>query len=98
VAQAIFDEVEVDREKMYRAIEVGGRLETVEDALDRLGNIGGFLASKDACFSYPASTHEADEQAIERYGPEFVLDATEDEAGQLAAAKLRGGAPRGQCR
>ena len=46
---------------MHRAIEVGGRLETVEDALDRRGNIGGFLASKSRSSSYPASTHEADE-------------------------------------
>jgi hypothetical protein len=119
VARTFFQEVELDVERLNRAIEVGGRLDAARDALDRLGNIGGFLASSDAFFSYPAATHEADgagppptpgsvmsigetseavtrridvvprdAEAMERYGPQFVLSAAEGEAGARAAAKL----------
>lgn len=70
IARTFFEDVELDRENVYRAIEAGGRLDTPQDALDRLGNIGGFLASKDAYFSYPATTHESDEP-----GPPLTLGA-----------------------
>ena len=119
VARTFFEDAELDRENVYRAIEAGGRLDTTEDAVDRLSNIGGFLASKDAYFSYPATTHEAggpvppvtpgavmsyakggeeitsrvdvvprDQEAMELYGPEFVLEPTEGAEGQRAAELL----------
>lgn len=119
VARAFFNDVELDRENVNRAIEAGARLETTEDAVDRLANIGGFLASKDAYFSYPAVTHEADgpgppitpgsvmsvgesngevtsrvdvvprdAEAMERYGPEFILQPADSAQGRAAAARL----------
>lgn len=119
VARVFFEDAE-DRERQYQAIEAGGRLDTPRDAADRLSNIGTFLASRDAYFSYPATTHEQggpsppaapgsvmsvargdgtvesridvvprDEEAMERYGPEFVLQPTEGEAGESAAQRLQ---------
>jgi len=119
VARTFFEDAELDRENVNRAIAVGGRLETAIDALEQLGKIGGFLAGDDAFFSYPATTHESDgpghlppteavmsigetegsitrridlvprdEEATERYGPQFRFDAADSEAGQQAAAKL----------
>lgn len=119
IARTFFADVELERESVNRAIEVGGRLETTEDALNRIGNVGGFLASKDAYFSYPAVTHEAegpgppitpgsvmsvdesngevtsridvvprDTEAMERYGPEFILQPADSVQGQAAAARL----------
>jgi len=119
VAQTFFQDVELDRMKTYQAIEAGGRLDTVEDGLDRLSNIGGFLAGKDAFFSYPAVTHEADgaapgvtpgsvmsvgttkdavtsrfdvvprdAEAMEKYGPQLVLEPSEGEKGRKAAELL----------
>lgn len=120
IARHFFDDVELQRERTNQAIEAGGRLDNPEDALDRLANIGAFLASDDAYFSYPAATHEQggpgppvtpgavmsfakgdgkvqsrvdvvprDEEAMERYGPEFVLEPAEGEAGQRAAKRLQ---------
>ncbi len=59
IARQFFDDVQFYREDTNRAIEAGGRLTTPEDAVDHLSNLGGFLATKDAYFSYPAATHEA---------------------------------------
>ncbi len=120
VARHFFEDAELQRERTYQAIEAGGRLENVEDAVDRLSNIGTFLAGDDAYFSYPAATHEEggaappvtpgavmsfakgdgkvrsrvdvvplDDEALERYGPEFELVPAEGEAGQLAAQRLQ---------
>lgn len=119
VARTFFDDVEMDKKNLQRSIEVGGRLDSVDDALDRLSNVGGFLASGDAYFSYPAVTHETDgpgpsaasgsvmsfsssegqitsridivprdAEAMERYAPEFVVAATDDETGRQAREKL----------
>jgi hypothetical protein len=127
VARTFFDDVALDRENTYRAIEAGGRLDTPMDALDRLSNIGGFLAGKDAYFSYPSATHEAegpsppvtpgsvmsvgtidrdvasridmvprDEEAMERYGPRFVLQPTDSEEGMRAAERLQQALREGQ--
>ena len=57
VAKTFFD-VNLDREVLERLAAAGGPLETHEDALRRLGTIGGFLAGSDAYFQYPATTHE----------------------------------------
>jgi hypothetical protein len=59
VAATFFEDAALDRERTYQAIEAGGRIDTAEEVLDRLSNLGGVLAAKDAFFSYPASTHEA---------------------------------------
>lgn len=119
VARNFFEDVELDKENINRAIEVSGRLDTPEDALDRLSNVGGYLASSDAYFSYPSSIQETDgpghtpakgsvmsfsstedqvtsridivprdEEAMERYGPEFRVSATDDEVGRAAAERL----------
>ncbi len=119
VARTFFDDVELDKENLQRSIEVGGRLDSPDDALDRLSNVGGFLASGDAYFSYPAVTHESDgpsppapsgavmsfsssegqitsridivprdSEAMERYAPEFVLAASDDETGRKAREQL----------
>ncbi len=119
VGRTFFSDVELDRREQYRAIEAAGKLDTPQDALDRMKNIGGFLARRDAFFSYPATTHEADQpgppvtpgtvmsyeltaddvaqridlvprddEAMQRYAPEFVINAEEGEAGQRAAAQL----------
>lgn len=110
----------LDPERMYQAMEAGGRLDTKEDALDRMSNLGEFLSGGDAFFSYPGATHESegpgppltegtvmsfaksdgkvtsrvdvvprDPEAVERYGPEFVLSPTDDEKGREAAARLQ---------
>lgn len=120
VAKTFFDDVELDKENLTRAIEVGGKLATPEDALDRLGNVGGFLASSDAYFWYPSSTQEPDGpgqpvppgsvmsfssaegpvtsridvvprdgEAMERYGPELRVQATDDEVGRAAGKRLQ---------
>lgn len=120
VGRTFFEDTELDRENTYRALEAGGRLDTPMDALDRLTNIGGFLAGKDAYFSYPAVTHETDgsappvtpgsvmsyatsdghidsrtdvvprdAEAMERYGPQFVLQPTDSEEGRRASKRLQ---------
>jgi hypothetical protein len=120
IAKGIFEDIEFEREDFKRAVAAGGPLASTEDAVDRLLNVGGFLASKDAYFSYPAATHEADGpgppvtpgsvmsflrsdgdvasrvdvvprgvDAMKRYGPEFVLQPTDDEAGEQAGARLQ---------
>jgi hypothetical protein len=127
VARTFFQDVELDKENVNRAIEVGGRLDSTDDALDRLGNVGGFLASRDAFFSYPAATHEAggpaqpltpgtvmsvqsqtgdvvnrfdvvprDREAMERYGPEFVIQPVEGQAGADASARLQAALQQGE--
>ncbi len=119
VARTFFENHAQDKENILRAIEVGGRLDSPVDAMDRLADIGGFLASSDPFFSYPAVTHEADvpppppapgsvmsllasdgkivrrmdfvprdAEALERYGPEFMLQAEESATGEEAAARL----------
>lgn len=60
VARTFCDDIEVDREKTYQAIEAGGRLDTTGDALDRFSNIGRYLAGKDPFFRYPSAIHEPD--------------------------------------
>lgn len=120
VARTFFEDVELDRERTYAAIEAQGKLDTTEDRLDRLSNIGGFVAGQDAYFSYPGATHEAegpgpgptpgtvmsvektaggitsrfdvvprDAEAMERYGPELVIQPSEGEEGQRAAERLQ---------
>ncbi len=120
VARHFFEDPELQREQTYQAIEAGGRLDDAEDAVDRLSNIGAFLAGNDAYFSYPATTHEEggpapaltpgaimsfakgdgkvrsrvdvvprDDEAMERYGPEFVLQPSEGEVGERAAERLQ---------
>ena len=119
VARTFFEDVQLDRERTYSAIEAGGKLDTTEDRLDRLSNIGGFVAGKDAYFSYPGSTHETggpapgrapgtvmsveksdggvtsrfdvvprDAEAMERYGPEFVIQPSQGDEGKRAAERL----------
>lgn len=60
VARTFFADVEADHEQMMRAVESAGRLDSHQDVLDRLGNISGALQTRDAYFSYPTATHEAD--------------------------------------
>ncbi|MEA2372126.1 MAG: hypothetical protein QOH12_2520 [Solirubrobacteraceae bacterium] len=127
VARTFFEHVELDRESMNRSIEVGGRLDTPEDALDRLANVGDFLKGQDAYFFYPGATTEVggpvapmapgtvmsvircdgsvasridivprDAEAMELYGPTFVLQPTEGEEGERAAALLQAALAEGR--
>lgn len=61
VARTFFEDPELDKESIVRAIQAQGPLETAQHALDRMLPVGGFLASRDAYFSYPAATHETGE-------------------------------------
>ncbi|MEA2493937.1 MAG: hypothetical protein QOJ29_1848 [Thermoleophilaceae bacterium] len=119
VARTFFER-EPNDDRLYQAIAAGRKLETAEDAVDRISTVGEFLSQKDAYFAYPASTHETegpappltpgtvmsvvkidgevssrvdvvprDPEAMERYGPEFTLTATEGEAGRQAAEQLQ---------
>ncbi len=55
VARTFFGPVDADLDRVYRAMQVGGRLECVEDAHDRLASVGDFLDRTDAFFYYPAA-------------------------------------------
>ena len=120
VARHFFDDAELDRERTYQAIEAGRRLDTLNDGLDRLANLGRFAAERDAYFSYPGVTHEQDgpgppltpgtvmsvaegdgkviarydvvprdEEAMERFAPEFTLEPAEGEMGERASELLQ---------
>jgi hypothetical protein len=61
VARNFFEDVDAHNEKLYAAIEAGGKVETVPDVMDRMTNLGEVLATKDSYFSYPGVTHEVGE-------------------------------------
>lgn len=120
IAFTFFNHAVDDHKRTLQAIEAGGSLDSPDDVLDRVLNIGGSLAGRDDFFTYPGAFHEThedgppvtpgtvmsfeksdgditsridivprDEQAMELYGPQFSVRGTDDEAGELAAQRLR---------
>lgn len=61
VALTFFHHAVDDHKRTLQAIEAGGSLESPDDVLDRVLNIGGSLAGRDDFFTYPGAFHETDE-------------------------------------
>ena len=61
VARTFFDHAVDDHKRTLQAIEASGSLDSPDDVLDRLLNIGGSLADRDDFFTYPGALHETDE-------------------------------------
>ena len=61
VAKTFFDDNAEVLEKIARATAAKGALDTPGDALERIRPVGEFLATHDAYFTYPASTHATDQ-------------------------------------
>lgn len=60
VARTFFDHSDLETDRILRAVQSEGTLDTVEDALDRMAPIGNFLQTRDAYFHYPASTQSSE--------------------------------------
>lgn len=121
VARTFFDHSDLENDRILRALQAQGPLDTVDDALDRMVPVGVFLQTRDAYFHYPASTQSLglpgtspppeavmsiekiqgdlssrvdivprSSEALERYGPQFRLEPSDDpEAAAAAWPKLQ---------
>lgn len=60
IARWFFHSSELERKEMFAAIAAsagGGPIHNVSEALDRLRNVGAYLADRDPFFHYPAAIH-----------------------------------------
>jgi len=60
VARTFFDHSDLENDRVLRAVQADGMLDTVDDALDRMDPVGNFLQTRDAYFHYPASTQSSE--------------------------------------
>jgi hypothetical protein len=60
VARTFFDHSDLDNDRVLRAVQAQGPLDSVDDALDRMTPVGDFLQTRDPYFHYPASTQSSE--------------------------------------